>query len=117
MREPAFCKCKNKGADQLWGNHKVDQHLCFGYIDSTMPLLSKSEISVDVRGMIKNNVDFCYKKLYSQHRLIQTKPFRFGNCMGSENKIFVLIYLYRWCTGCFFYNGNGHPGQSIKLHS
>ena len=41
--------------------------------------------------MIKNNVDFCYKKLSSQHRLIQTIPFRFGNRMGSENKIFVLI--------------------------
>ena len=45
-----------------------------------------------IRGMIKNNVDFCYKKLYSQHRLIQTIPFCFGNCLGSENKIFVLIF-------------------------
>ena len=41
--------------------------------------------------MIKNNVDFCYKNLSSQHRLMQTIPFRFGNRMGSENKMFVLI--------------------------
>ena len=44
-----------------------------------------------IRGMFKNNVDFCYKKLSSQRRLIQTIPFHFGNRMGSENKIFILI--------------------------
>ena len=31
----------------IWtsGDHAVDQHLCFCYIDSTNPLLPKSEIS------------------------------------------------------------------------
>ena len=36
MRKPAFCICENKDADQ---------RLCFRYTDSTIPLLSKSEIS------------------------------------------------------------------------
>ena len=36
MRKPAFCICENKGADQ---------HLCFRYIGSTIPLLPKAEIS------------------------------------------------------------------------
>ena len=54
-----------------------------------------------VRGMIKNNVDFCYKKLYSQHRLIQTILFCFGNCLGSENKIFVLILFIPLVHGLF----------------
>ena len=36
--------CKNKGADQLWDNHAADQRFCFLYIDSTIPLLLKSEI-------------------------------------------------------------------------
>ena len=45
MRKPAFCICKNKDADQLRGNREADQRLCFCYIDSTIPLLSKSEIS------------------------------------------------------------------------
>ena len=45
MRKPAFCICKNKGSDQLRDNHAADQHLRFCYIDSTIPLLSKSEIS------------------------------------------------------------------------
>ena len=36
MRKPAFCIYENKGADQ---------HLCFNYIDSAIPLLSKFKIS------------------------------------------------------------------------
>ena len=45
VRKPAFCICKNKDADQLRGNREADQRLCFRYKDSTIPLLSKSEIS------------------------------------------------------------------------
>ena len=36
MRKPAFCIYENKGADQ---------RLCFRYTDSTIPLLSDSEIA------------------------------------------------------------------------
>ena len=45
MRKPMFCVCENKDADQLRGNREADQRLCFRYIDSTIPLLSKYEIS------------------------------------------------------------------------
>ena len=45
MRKPKFCICENKDTDQLRGNREADQRLCFRYIDSTIPLLSKSEIS------------------------------------------------------------------------
>ena len=45
MRKPTICSCENKGADQLRSNCEADQHLCFHYTDSTIPLLSKSEIS------------------------------------------------------------------------
>ena len=45
MREPAFCICENKEADQLRGNRETDQRLCFRYIDSSITLLSKYEIS------------------------------------------------------------------------
>ena len=45
MRKPAFCICENKDADQLRGNREADQRLCFRYTDSTIPLLSISEIS------------------------------------------------------------------------
>ena len=42
MRKPFFCISENKEADQL---HSNGQGLCFRYTDSTIPLLSKSEIS------------------------------------------------------------------------
>ena len=45
MRKPDFCLCENKGADQLRGNREADQRLGFRYMDSTIPLLLKSEIS------------------------------------------------------------------------
>ena len=45
MRDPAFCICENKDADQLRGNREADQRLCFRYTDSTILLLPKSENS------------------------------------------------------------------------
>ena len=45
IRKPTFCICENKDADQLCGNRKADQRLCFRYIESAIPLLSKFEIS------------------------------------------------------------------------
>ena len=45
VRKLAFGICENKDADQLRGNRKADQGLCFRYTDSTIPLLPKSEIS------------------------------------------------------------------------
>ena len=45
VRKPAFCICENKAADQLRSNREADQRLCFCNMDSTIPLLSKSEIS------------------------------------------------------------------------
>ena len=45
LRKTDFCICENKDADQLRGNRKADQRLCFRYTDSAIPLLSKSEIS------------------------------------------------------------------------
>ena len=45
MGKPTICIGKNKDADQLRGNCKADQRLCFRYSDSTIPLLLKSKIS------------------------------------------------------------------------
>ena len=45
MGKPTICICENKGTDQLRGNCGADQHLCFCYMDGTLPLLLKSEIS------------------------------------------------------------------------
>ena len=45
VRKPDFCICENEDADQLRGYREADQRLCFRYKDSTIPLLSKSDIS------------------------------------------------------------------------
>ena len=45
MKNLIFAYHENKGADQLPSNCTANQLLCFGYIDSVIPLLSKSEIS------------------------------------------------------------------------
>ena len=44
-KTPTICICENKGADQLCSYCTADQHLCFRYTDSTIPLLPKSKIS------------------------------------------------------------------------
>ena len=45
VRKPPFCICENKDADQLRGNREADQRLCFRYMDRTIPLVPKYEIS------------------------------------------------------------------------
>ena len=43
--KPNILHIENRDTDQLRGNREADQRLCFGYIDRTIPLLSKSKIS------------------------------------------------------------------------
>ena len=45
MKKKTICIGENKDADQLRGNREADQRLCFRYMDSTIRLLSKSQIS------------------------------------------------------------------------
>ena len=56
MRKPAFCICKNNDADQL---READQRLCFRYIESTIPLLPKSEISSLYRAYVAAQPGLC----------------------------------------------------------
>ena len=44
VRKPKICICENE-ADQLRGNRKADQRLCFRYLDSIVPLIPKYKIS------------------------------------------------------------------------
>ena len=45
MGKPTICIGENKDADQLRGNREADQHLCFRYSDSTIPLLLQAASS------------------------------------------------------------------------
>ena len=59
MRKPTICICKNKDADQLRGNREADQRLCFRYMDSTLSLLLKSEISSLQPSAVTVQPDLC----------------------------------------------------------
>ena len=59
MGKPTIYICENKDADQLRGNRKADQRLCFRYTDSTIPLLFKSEISSFQPASVTVQPDFC----------------------------------------------------------
>ena len=45
MGKPTICIGENKDADHFRDNREADQRLCFRYLDGTIPLLLKSEIS------------------------------------------------------------------------
>ena len=59
MRKQTICICENKDADQVNGNCEADQCLCFGYRDSTLPLLLKSEISSFEPASVVVQPDLC----------------------------------------------------------
>ena len=44
-RKPTTCICENKDAGQLCSNCIADQCICFCYLDNTIPLFLKSDIS------------------------------------------------------------------------
>ena len=58
VRKLAFCICENKDADQLRGNRKADQRLCFPYTDSTTPLLPKDETDLDKSNRLLSGSQF-----------------------------------------------------------
>ena len=88
VRKPAFCICENKDPDQLCGNREADQHLCFRFIDCTIPLLPKSKISSLYPSSMAVQSGLCgtrsktLKTIFSQrgsniNRYLSTKAFLF----------------------------------------
>ena len=45
IRKQTVCICENRDADQLCSNCTSDRHLCYRIIDSTIPPLTKSEMT------------------------------------------------------------------------
>ena len=76
MRKPALCE--KKGTDQLHCNLAADQCLCLRYIDRTIPLLSKSDVSSLQPSSVAAQLGLCQTWLETQKtgflmtRLIQT---------------------------------------------
>ena len=59
MGKPTICIGENKDADQLRGTREADQRLCFRYMDNTIPLLFKSEISSFQPASLTVQPDLC----------------------------------------------------------
>ena len=85
MRKPAFCICENKDADQLRGNREADQRLCFRYMDSTIPQLSKSEISSLYPSSVAEQPGLCGTR--STRRLVFSR----GSNIEYHHKISVFV--------------------------
>ena len=87
MRTPPICIDENKGADQLRSNCEADQHLCFRYMVSTIPVLPKTtvthqSISQMSAGRVDKNVKF---NIRQEH---------VGDTLGACST----RVLYAWCT-------------------
>ena len=64
-------------------SHQIVKHADKGLGTQTMHT-TKIILKTMLPGMIKNNVDFCYKKVASHHRLIKAIPFRFRNRIDQK---------------------------------
>ena len=90
--------CENKDADQIRGHREVDQHLCFRYMDSTIPLLSKST-------NFQPLAVFCAYKI----QLISVGPVRKQHFGFSCVKAHVRVFLTN--------TTNLHFRSHLRLHS
>ena len=59
MKRPDFSLCENKGADQLCSNCTADQHHCFCYMASTIPLCHISKNSSFQPASVTVHADLC----------------------------------------------------------
>ena len=87
MRKPAFCICENKDANQLRSNCAADQRLCFRYTDSTIPLLSKYEISSLQLSSVVVQPGLCRTWSETTKTAVFSQRGSFGccrSCMGAE---------------------------------
>ena len=69
MRKPFFCIYENKDADQLCGDCTADQHLCFRFKCSTVPVLPKSEISSLYPSSVAVQPCFCQTWLETRRQI------------------------------------------------
>ena len=87
MGKPTIFICENKDADQLRDNREDDQRFCFRYTDSTLPLLSKSEISI-----------LCLCQTCSETTLFVFP--RVGSCAGTVPGKYIKVIVRLNCKSC-----------------
>ena len=106
MRKPAFCICENKDADQLYTNRVADQRLCFRYMDSAIPLLSKSEFQVSshllwlytawfVSDLVENPEDpFSHNEARMVNVIIELLSNKFDNLGFGQTKSQISLVIF-----------------------
>ena len=70
MGKPTICIGENKVADQLRSYCEADQHLCFRYTDSAIPLLSKPLTICDCTAQFLSDQVGTHIVGFLTHRLI-----------------------------------------------
>ena len=93
MRKSAFCICENKDADQLRVYREADQRLWLRYIDTTIPLLPKSEISSLQLSSVSVQPGLCQN--WSETRktgFLTTRPFALFNMVFMTEKLLKRIF-------------------------
>ena len=95
MRKLVFCIRKDKAPDQLHDNHAADQNLCIHYIDSTTPLLPKSEISSLKSSSVALQPCFCRSWLENLKTgfLVMWLTLIYLACSNLSTDNYTLIYL------------------------
>ena len=86
MGKPTICIGENKGADQLRSKCEADQRICFRYMDSTIPLLSKSKISRLQPSSVLVQFGLC------QYSSVCVRPGRKPHCLFSHEAAHLLWY-------------------------
>ena len=89
-----FCICENKDADQLRSNREADQRLCFRYIDITIPLLSKSEISSLLPSSVAVQPGLCRTRSHDAAHLVSVN---FGDGKVSLYKFIAVLKIKIGC--------------------
>ena len=90
MGKPTICIGENRGADQLRSNCEADQHLCFRYTDSTIPLLSKSKISSFKSSSVTVQLGLCraWSETKSTGSYVVSRGIRFHHRLGIRIPIY-----------------------------
>ena len=109
MRKPTFCICENKDADQLRGNREADQRLCFRYLDSMIPLLSKSENSSLWPSPVAVQPGLCRTRS-------ETRMLVFSRRGSFKRKLYVkTTYVQFIVVSRFFLESSAYPPYFVKI--
>ena len=114
---PTICIGEKKDADQLRSNFEADQRLCFRYTDSTIPLLSKSQISSLSPSSVTVQPSFC--RTWSEPKLLffsRTGSYIFQsgwNLYASLSGVSTNVAMASTCTSETIVNMKQHPQVSV----